>query len=215
MPSKEKALKHATIVAAYLFIVWGFYRFMFKLPENVEELFVKPIIWLAPVVYFVKKEKLGLGSLGITGKNLFPSIYFAIFLGVLFALEGVLVNYVKYGEINFNANVGTGVLFASLGISLATAISEEVAFRGFVFNRVWHALGREWNANILTSIAWALIHIPTALFWWNLPFQSSVGLLILTTIFGIGSAFVFARTKNVSSSILLHLFWEWPIILFR
>jgi membrane protease YdiL (CAAX protease family) len=215
MPSKEKALKHATIVAAYLFIVWGFYRFMFKLPENVEELFIKPALWLIPVFYFVKKEKLGLGSLGITGKNLFSSIYFAIFLGVLFTLEGVLINYVKYGEMNFNANIGSRALLYSLVISLATAISEEITFRGFIYNRVWHALGKEWNANILTSIAWALVHIPTALFWWKLPLQSTFGLLILTTIFGIGSSFVFARTRNVSSSILLHIFWEWPIILFR
>jgi len=38
---------------------------------------------------------------------------------------------------------------------------------------------------------------------------------LLTTLFGIGSAFVFARTRNVFSSILLHVLWEWPIILFR
>lgn len=215
MPSKEKALKNATVLAAYLLIVWGFYRFVFKLPEDIEELLIKPVIWLLPVFYLLRKEKSGIASIGITSKNLFPSIYFSMLLGVLFALEGVLINYLKHSGINFDANIGSRTLFASLGISLATAISEEIAFRGFIFNRIWHALNHEWNANILSSIAWALVHIPTALFWWDLPLQSTIGLLILTTIFGIGSSFVFARTKNVSSSILLHLFWEWPIILFR
>ena len=35
---KETALKNATILAAYLLIVWGFYRFLFKLPEEIEDL---------------------------------------------------------------------------------------------------------------------------------------------------------------------------------
>ena len=215
MPSKEKGLKNATLLAAFLLIVWGFYRFIFKLPEELEELVIKPVIWLLPVYYLIKKERSGLGSIGISTKNLFPSVYFALILGTVFAIEGVLINFVKYGEVNFSANIGVKTLFAALAISLATAISEEIAFRGFIFNRVWYALKSEWNANFITSIAWALVHVPTALFWWDLPLQTTVGLLILTTIFGIGSSFVFARTRNVTSSILLHLLWEWPIILFR
>ncbi len=215
MPKKETAIKHATILAAYLLIVWGFYRFLFKLPEEIEELVIKPVIWLLPVFYLVRKEKLGLKSIGITGKNLFPAIYLALALGVVFAIEGVFINLLKYGEFNFSANIGQRAIFAALGLSLATGISEEISFRGYLFNRVWHALGSEWSANIITSLVWGLVHIPIAIFWWELSLAGILGYLLLTTLFGIGSAFVFARTKNVTSSILLHLLWEWPIILFR
>jgi membrane protease YdiL (CAAX protease family) len=31
----------------------------------------------------------------------------------------------------------------------------------------------------------------------------------------MGSAFIFSRTKNIWGSILLHVLWAWPIILFR
>lgn len=215
MPKREVAIKHATLLVSYLLVVWGFYRFIFKLPEEVEELLVKPVLWLAPVLYLVKKEKLGVSSLGITGKNLFPSVYLALALGTGFAVEGVLVNFLKYGEFNFSANVGQMAIFASLGLSFATAISEEITFRGYLFNRVWHALGNEWIANFLTSFVWGLIHIPVAIFWWNLSLAGIGGYLILTFIFGVGSAFVFTKTKNVASSILLHVLWAWPIILFR
>ena len=215
MPKKETAIKHSTILATFLLIVWGFYRIIFKLPDNIEELIIKPIIWLVPVFYFVRKEKLGLSSLGITTKNIFPAVYLSIFLGTLFALEGFLINYVKHEGFDFSANIGSLQLLPALGLSLATAISEEIAFRGFLFNRVWHALGHEWRANFITSIVWALIHVPIGIFWWELSAGAVVGYLILTTIFSIGSAFVFARTKNVTSSILLHVLWEWPIILFR
>jgi membrane protease YdiL (CAAX protease family) len=52
-------------------------------------------------------------------------------------------------------------------------------------------------------------------FVWNLDFSAGVSYLFITAIFGFGSAFLFAKTGNVASSILLHVLWEWPIILFR
>ena len=215
MPKKEVALKHAIALSAYLLVVWGFYRFLFKFPDEVEELFIKPIVWLLPVIYLIRKEKVGLASLGITTKNLFPAVYFALALGAVFAVEAIAINFVKYGGLDFGANLGEKMLLTSLGLSMVTAISEEVSFRGFIFGRIWYALGNEWLANIITSTVWALIHVPVTVFVWNLSLSAALTYLLLTTIFGIGSAFVFARTKNVLSPILLHVLWEWPIILFR
>jgi hypothetical protein len=213
--NKLLQLKHATILASYLLIVWGFYRLIFKLPDEIEELVIKPLVWLIPVFIIVKKEKLSLEFLGITFKNLFPAAYMSLGLGLAFLLEAILINYLKYGDFNFAANIGKTAFFASLGLSFATAVSEEISFRGYLFNRVWQVLGNELAANLSTSVVWALIHIPIVVFVWKLNFSATILYMFLTTLFGIGSAFVFARTKNVASSILLHVLWEWPIILFR
>lgn len=212
---KDAAIKNATVFAAYLLIVWGFYRLIVKLPDEIEELILKPVIWLVPLVFLLKKEKMGISSLGITLKNLFPAVYFSLGLGAIFALEAVVLNYTKYGNFVFAANIGEKFILSSIGLSFATAFSEEIAFRGYIFNRVWKALGNEWVANLTTSVAWGLIHVPVVIFVWKLNFSATVIYLLLTTLFGVGSAFVFARTKNVFSSILLHVLWEWPIILFR
>lgn len=213
--SKTAVLKHAAVLAAYLLVVWGFYRQILKLPDEIEELVVKPVLWLGPVVYLVRKEKQGLASLGITFKNLFPAIYLALGLGVLFTAEAILINFLKNGSFDFAANVGSDAIFAALGLSFATAISEEITFRGYLFNRVWLALGSELWANVTTSLVWTLVHVPTAIFVWKMNFVATLAYLFLAALFGIGSAFIFARTKNVASSILLHVLWEWPIILFR
>ncbi|MBI3443502.1 CPBP family intramembrane metalloprotease [Candidatus Woesebacteria bacterium] len=215
MPNKELAIKHSTILATYLLIIWGLYRFIFRLPDEIEELIVKPLIWLLPVFYLVRKEGLDYSSLGITTKNLFPSVYFALALGAVFAIEGIVVNFIKYGGLNFSANIGEGPLFASLGLSFATAISEEIAFRGYLFNRVWHAIKSEWIANLGTSFVWGLVHLPITIFVWKASSFQMATYLFLTTLFSVGSAFIFARTKNIASSILLHVLWSWPIILFR
>lgn len=211
-----KSFKYAVSFAVYLLIVWGFYRFLFELPEPVEELFIKPLVWLLPVFYLLRKERQGLDSLGITLKGLFPAIYYALGLGAFFVMEALIINFIKYGgEFNLGANIGNLPLLPALGLSFATAVSEELAFRGYIFTRVWNFMKNELYANILTSVFWAMIHVPITIFVWKLDFTAALTYLFLTTLFGIGSSFVYARTKNILSPILLHVLWQWPIILFR
>lgn len=212
---KEILLKNAVVYSAYLLIVWGLYRFLIQLPDEVEETIVKPIIWLIPVFIMTKKEKMGLDSLGITLKNLFPSLYLSLALGSVFVIEALVVNFMKYNGLNFSANIGNQGLGLALGISFATALSEEIAFRGYVFSRLWLALKNEWLANFVTTAVWVLVHIPIYIFVFQLGFAATAVNLLVIAIFGLGSAFVFARTKNVFSSVFLHVLWEWPIILFR
>lgn len=208
--------KRAVYLAVYLLIVWGFYRFLFQLPEQIEELFIKPVVWILPVLYLVKAERQTLESVGITTKGLFPAVYYALGLGAFFVMEALVINFVKYGgQFNLGANIGNLPLLPALGLSFATAISEELAFRGYIFTRVFNFIKNEIYANLLTSVFWAMIHVPITVFVWKLDFTAAVTYLVLTAIFGIGSAFVFARTKNIVSPILLHVLWQWPIILFR
>ena len=150
MSKKEVAIKHATILAAYLLIVWGFYRLLFKLPEEVEEFIIKPVVWLLPVIYLVKKEGGNLSSVGITTKKLFPAIYFTLALGAVFAIEALIINFVKHNGFEFTANIGEKVLLTSLGISFVTAFSEEVSFRGYLFMST--TLSRNLTANLVVFL---------------------------------------------------------------
>jgi membrane protease YdiL (CAAX protease family) len=215
MSKKETVLKNITIYITYLLLFWGFYRLLLKLPDNVEEIIVKPIFWIIPLFYLLKIEKASLESIGVTLKNLFPSIYLALGLGSLFILEGLLGNFIKYGQLNFVANIGDKLIFSGFAISLITALTEELTFRGYIFNRLWKILGKEIPANLITTFFWTLIHVPIVIFVWKYPLMDSLVYLLLTSVYGAGSAFIYARTQNIISSVLLHVLWEWPIILFR
>ena len=215
LPSKTSIIKDITIYAAYLIVIWAFYRFLFKFPDQVEELVIKPVLWILPLFYFLHKERAGLASIGITLKKLFPSIYLSLGLGSVFVIEGLLSNYLKYGHLNFGANIGSLPLMSSLGLSFATAFSEETAFRGYIYSRLTTVLKGEWTANIIQTILWTAIHVPIAFFIWEYTLTQGIVYLSITAIFGLGSAFIFSRTKNIFGSILLHVLWEWPIILFR
>jgi membrane protease YdiL (CAAX protease family) len=219
MKTKTSSLvsfKSAVVLSVYLLIVWGFYRFLFKLPDEIEELVIKPVLWLLPVFYLIRKERQSLSSLGITFSNLFPAVYYALGLGAFFVIEAIIVNYLKYGgEFDLGANIGALPLIPALGLSFATAVSEEITFRGYIFTRVWAFMKNEVLANLVTSVFWAMIHVPITIFVWKLDLSASLIYLFLTALFGVGSSFVYARTKNILSPILLHVLWQWPIILFR
>ncbi len=219
--SKEKpvnkiaVLKNVTIYATYLLVFWAFYRFLFRLPENIEELVVKPVTWLVPLIFILKKEKVGLTSIGITFSNLFKSVYLSLGLGAIFVFEALLTNYFKYGGFNFSANIGSFALIPSLGLSFATAISEETAFRGYIFGRLLAVFKKEATANLVQTVLWTAIHVPIAFFVLKMGLSEGLVYLLITAIFGVGSAFIYGRTKNVFGSVFLHVLWEWPIILFR
>lgn len=215
MSKKGITIKHVKIFSAYLLLVWSLYRLVFNFPDEIEELFIKPLIWLLPLFYLLKKEKLGLSSLGYSSKNLFSSAYFALALGVGFALEGVIVNIIKHQGLNLSVDLGQESFALIFGLSLATAAVEETVFRGYLFNRVWKSIDNEWLANLSTSLVWGLIHVPIALLVWQIGLGQVLGYFVLITIFGVGSSFVFAKTGNILSSILLHVLWSWPVLLFR
>jgi len=215
MTAKTTIIKNVTKYSVFLILAWAFYRFLFKLPDTIEELIIKPVIWLIPIAWLTFKEKMGISSLGFTFKNLFPAIYLSLGLGAIFVLEAIFSNFLKYGHFNFGANLGNAPLLVSLGLSFATAFSEETAFRGYIFGRLWTVLKDEWSANLVTTIIWTVVHVPIAFFVWKLNVSAGILYLILTAAFGMGSAFIFGKTKNIWGSILLHVLWEWPIILFR
>lgn len=164
--SSDTLVKNVSILFTYLLIVWGLYRVIFRFPDEIEELIIKPIIWIIPTLYFaLVKEKDNLESVGITFRNLFPAVYFSIALGALFGVIAMILNFVKYhGTFNFGANLGSLPLLSSVGISFATAVSEEIVFRGYIFGRLWKALGSELSSNLITSALWTLIHVPVTIF---------------------------------------------------
>lgn len=216
---KQKlSLKHIFALFSFIFILWSFYRYLPQvLPLWAEELILKPVIWLLPTFWLLKKvEKRRFNSLGFNKQNLFPSIYWGVGLGLVFAFEGLITNIFKYKGLHLVAlDYSLWFFVGLLSLSLVTAFSEELVFRGYIFNRLWQIWDKEWLANIVSSLLFVGIHLPIGVFVLGYTPMVMVAYLFFVFIFGFGSAFVFARTRNLISSILLHIFWAWPIILFR
>lgn len=217
---KEKVILAKNILSLYvfLFLIWGLYRFLFRLPEEIEEIVLKPLIWLGPLFWLLFKEKENLASVGWRFQGFFKSLFWGVVLGIIFALLGFLTHLVKYQGISFVglASLATPSLFlGALALSLITAVSEETVFRGYFFNRLWQVLKNEGWANLLSSFGWVLIHLPITLFVFHYNLTQILIFLFLSFLYGVGAAFLFARTGTIVAPVLLHVFWGWPILLFR
>lgn len=219
MANKLTQLKHLISYYAFILIVWGFFRALFKLPEPVEEFILKPIVWLVPLAFILRQEKLGLSSLGWSNKGLLKSIFYIvvggglIYIGVVFALG--LIYGDDLDKLNFLTmfEEKKGILLAGLGMSIVTAIVEETVFRGFIFNRLHKVFGDEFLANLINVVAWVLIHLPVFIFVYQLSLNDLMLRSILSGVFALGAAYLFARTGNILPSVFLHVFWPWVLIL--
>ena len=74
---------------------------------------------------------------------------------------------------------------------------------------------KEWLASLVSALLFVAIHLPIGIFVLGYTPMVMLAFLFLVFVFGVGSAFVFARTKNIIASVLLHVLWSWPIILFK
>jgi uncharacterized protein len=222
MPQKTIAatkLKLESIyqVWAWILLAWSVYRYFLKFPEWTDELFFKPIIFIIPVlVYVFRKEKRDLESIGITTKHIFTGIYTGVGFGFLFAMEGLLVNWLRNGRIVINPIAA----FAEYGmaqmliLSLATALWEELLSRGFLFHRIYEYSKNIVFSTLISTLLFVLLHVPILVT--SLKLQGGLlGLFFFTNfILGCINSLLFLRTKSLAAPVLVHLFWNMTVALY-
>lgn len=209
-----EVMKKAFRVWLFIFISWSIYRLFFIFPEWIDELVIKPVVFLGPILYLLNKEKKGINDIGLKKGHLFNDIYLGLFLGVLFALEGLVANYLKYGRFSFAPLLplkGTGVLIY-IFLSLGTAFSEEILGRGFLFKRMFEESKNVFKAAGYSSFLFLCLHLPVA--FMNLSSWTLIVYLISVFILGMINSFLFKIRKTLTVPILVHAFWNMTVALY-
>jgi membrane protease YdiL (CAAX protease family) len=202
---------------ALILIIWFVYRAKFQMPEWVDEFISKPLVFIAPIIFYVRKiEKRTLDSIGLTGANFFTSLYTGLGFGFIFALEGLFANYMKYGEIRFNplpslAHYGLLVL---LVLSVATAISEELLCRGFLFTRIYEKKKSVFFAAIISAVLFLLLHVPILITTTKLTGMTLIIFIITDLLLGVANAFLFFNNRSLLAPILVHIFWNMTVAMY-
>lgn len=204
-------------VWGWIVLTWAFYRYFFRLPEWADEFMFKPMVFVIPILWYVRfREKRGLDSIGLTTKNLFSSIYIGLGFGFVFALEGLAANAIKYGKlqiipIDAFKEYGMGML---LLLSIATAVSEEILSRGFVFSRFMEGKKGLIYSALLSTAMFVVLHVPILAF--SLKLQGMALLLFFVTDFvlGFANALLFYNTGSLIAPILVHVFWNMTVALY-
>ncbi len=201
---------------AWILLAWGLYRYFLRLPEWADEFIFKPLVFVLPVLWYVRnKEKLPFSSVGLTWRNFFTSVYIGLGFGTIFAIEGVITHVLKYGNFDVTPIASFGQYgFLLIVISFATAFSEELLSRGFIFNRILEKTKNLPWAAILSSLMFIALHIPILLTTNKLQGVTLVLFFVTDLVLGLANALLFYNTGSLVAPILVHVFWNMTVALY-
>lgn len=214
---KAKSLEPVYQLWGWILLVWSLYRYFLKLPEVIDEFIAKPLVFMAPVLWYVlKKEKRDLVSVGLSTKNLFTSLYIGLGFGFVFALEGLAANAIKYGRLQINpiAAFEQYGLVTLLILSFATAFSEELLNRGFLFSRILEKSKSLPYASLLSTVLFVLLHVPILVTTLKLQGMMLVFFFVTDFILGLANSLLYYNTKSLLAPILVHVFWNMTVALY-
>lgn len=211
-----KQVKYSIVLFLIILIGWGVYRYFFKLPEWADELIAKPFVWLLPTILLVKViERQSLASIGFVKTNFLRNALLGLLLGVFISLEGLGVRMFKYGVVFNPDSLPILLMLSVLALSFVTGFIEEVAFRGYIMNRLWQGLNNELLANIISTVLFVAVHIPLMIFVLHYSLYESFTYGSLVFVLGAVDAFIFARTKSLVAPTVSHAIWNFAAVMFR
>lgn len=208
------------LVWFFIFIVWAFYRAYFRLPEQIDEFLIKPLVFTLPVLFVVLyKENKSLAELGLfsTKRNFMLDLYIGVVIGVVFALEGLLANFIKYGNFSFTpltlVRAGGGIL-PFLLLNLATSVWEEILGRGYLYKRLFEATKNQFWAASVSGFLFLLLHIP--ILFTRLHFSGMTLIIypVSILILSIANSYVLTLRGSLFLPILIHAFWNMTVALY-
>jgi uncharacterized protein len=160
----------------------------------IESLLIYILVFILPVTLYLKlKDKVNPLEFLKLNKNIFNNIL----KGFLFSIIFILVLCVKrflLGWTNINFNIG--ILWVSGSL---VGIAEEIPFRGFILQKLMKNMNF-LKANLITTILFAMAHVPIWLYSGsNIP-ASLKSILILSFILG----YLFKESDSLWVPIICH-----------
>lgn len=205
------------VLYSFIFAVWSAYRFLLHFPDWIDEIVVKPIIQLAPVLFVVfSLEKKNWTSLGLGKNHYIRNVFIGVGLGIALVGERLVIQKFTRGfpDINSGNLPFSGLLLAAI-TSGATGFIEEIVFRGYFFQRLLWTTRNEFLANPVSSLLFTFIHLPLAVFILHYSQTDIFYYLMQTFILGAVFAYAFARTGSIVPSITAHAIWNFSNVLFK
>lgn len=204
--NKSKISDILTVYFVILF-VWTLYRIFLRLPEWVDECIAKPLLWLGPLFLLQKKYILPLEkSWKIT---ISQNIILGLFVGIIYFCSFTLFSSLRSSFPTFNPDHFSlqeiGLQFI---IALSTGFVEELVFRRYILEEILLIVNDRIYANMISTILFALIHLPIIVFVYQYPLTTTVSYLSLLSLSGFIYGAVYLKNKSLTASTFTHAIWN-------
>ncbi|HSV95252.1 MAG TPA: CPBP family glutamic-type intramembrane protease [Spirochaetia bacterium] len=187
----DEVVKRLWLYYIYLVLIWGSFRYFIRLPEVIEELWFKPMLWLVPLFWWnlALKEKIVM-----FGKKWGESLILGLVMGVGYF---VVLRFNNWGNFQFDFNL--------MGVAVATAVTEELTFSGFVAGYLEKIQKGRWFNLIIVGLMAVIIRLPILIFVYQAGGIEVLGALVITLVSGVIGAWIRVKSENVAGSILARL----------
>jgi len=108
------------------------------------------------------------------------------------------------GGFHFAKGAGAGALASGAAFYLLPALNEELAFRGYIFQRVEWSLGT-WGGLLLMSVLFATAHVSNPGMTGSTRFLASVNIFLAGAVLGLA----YLGTRSLAMPMGLHVGWNW------
>ena len=196
-------------------LVWAGYRYFWQMPEWVEEIILKPVVFVLPVWIYLKTKqpKVTLVDLGFHRAKFMAILGWGVGFGLFLTLENLVIWWSKWSGISANVFLPSHLLI-SAAVSLATALTEEILYRGFLLDKIWQLTGRAYTANLLTTMLFVIGHLGVGVFRLNY-FGNDLAVYLLTiSVIGFTQGFIYLETRSVAATTMAHALWNFSNTLF-
>lgn len=219
-PEEPTIFERTRNVWAVIVFAWALYRYIFKtdFPIWVDELVIKPILFISPLHLYITniEHKKFLDDIWFKRSEIKSDLLFGTIVGGILFLSGAGINAIKHGSLLPPESIllsAPWMVGYFLILALGTSISEEILSRGFLTKRLFLS-----NNNIILSILMGtffsfFIRIPI-LFTTGIEGISLLQVLLTDFIFGLTVSFLYLQNKSISLPIIVHTFYTLSLYIF-
>jgi len=212
--STQKALN----LWAVILIAWSIYRTYFKLPEWFDEFLAKPLVFVLPILVYIKSvEKKDILSGLLISKDykvFIKEFLISVGVGLILMLTALVSIYLRFKKISFIGHFPTLNTFGIILLTaLATGITEEILSRGFVLKRLYEESKNAYSASFFASILFFFLHVP--ILFANNRISGNMLLMFMTTdlLLSMVNGLIMIQRKSLTVPILIHTFYNVVIAL--
>lgn len=213
MKEKVTPTQKALNLWAVILIIWAFYRSYIKMPEWFDEFIAKPIVFVLPVFYFIKKiDKKPIFdylNLKLKIKEIFYDLFYSLGIGFIFLVTAIGASYFRTSKLIFVGKLPTITQFLTiLAVSLATGITEEILSRGFVLKKLYEESKNVLSSTFFASILFFFLHVP--ILFTNVKITGNMLLMFMATdmLLSMVNGLIFLQKRSLTIPIFIHTFFN-------
>jgi len=185
-------------------IIWSFYRvgFQTNLPIWFDEGIVKPLIFLVPAAWYIRRmeKKTLLGGFALMRPTR-HAMREALLVGIILICISFIMHMYKGGNVLIISIAHFSIV--PTVFSIIAVIVEQLLSTGFVFKRLYEDKKQVFSPVLTSAALYFFLHIPVLFGPSTIVLSSVILTVVLNTILSVMASILYIRHKNTLPSLVV------------